>query len=162
MTFAKTQSGKSAATTSQRGLMHFLPLLISILAGVICYGLFYNRSAWLSVIGYSVSPAERVLQGEVPYRDFLYNYTPGILWLNAVLMHLFGVNLLTIHMGLFVFKVATLIVLYFAAKRLVGVWAALIPVALSLSWIGYKYIFGVFNAIFDAVYFTGHNFYAPV
>src|SRR5204863_119409 len=110
MTLAKTQTSTSAATTSQRELMRFLPLVITILAGVICYGLFYNRSAWLSVIGYSVSPAERVLQGEVPYRDFLYNYTPGILWLNAVLMKMFGVNLLTIHVGLFVFKVATLIV----------------------------------------------------
>jgi hypothetical protein len=152
MTSAKIQLNKSVAPAPQRTLMRFLPLALTILAGLVCYGLFYNRSAWLSVIGYSVSPAERVLQGEVPYRDFLYNYTPGILWLNAFLMHLFGVNLLTIHVGLFVFKVATLIVLYFAAKKLVGIWGALVPVALSLSWIGYKYIFGVFPTQYSMLF----------
>jgi hypothetical protein len=152
MTSAKTQLNKSVATASQHTLMRFLPLALTILAGIICYGLFYNRSAWLSVIGYSVSPAERVLQGEVPYRDFLYNYTPGILWLNAFLMHVFEVNLLTIHVGLFVFKVATLIVLYFAAKKLVGIWGALVPIALSLSWIGYKYIFGVFPTQYSMLF----------
>jgi hypothetical protein len=144
MAFARTQLDKPAPATLKPWGLGWLPLAITLLAGLLCYGLFYNRSAWLSVIGYSISPAERVLQGEVPYRDFLYNYTPGILWLNALLMRLFGVNLMTIHVGLLVFKVATLVILYFAAKRLVGVWAALVPVALSLSWIGYKYIFGVF------------------
>jgi hypothetical protein len=144
MAFARTQLDKPATAALKPRVLGWLPLAITLLAGLVCYGLFYNRGAWLSVIGYSVSPAERVLQGEVPYRDFLYNYTPGMLWLNALLMRLFGVSLMTIHVGLLVFKVATLMILYFVAKRLVGVWAALVPVALSLSWIGYKYIFGVF------------------
>ena len=43
-----------------------LPFLIAIIAACICYALFFRRGAWLSVIGYSVSPAERVLYGEVP------------------------------------------------------------------------------------------------
>ncbi len=138
--------------TNQQSLMRFMPVALTMVAGVICYALFYNRSAWLSVIGYSVSPAERLLQGEVPYRDFLYNYTPGILWLNAALMRGFGTNLMTVHAGLFAFKLATLTTLYFVAKKLVGVWAALLPVALSLSWIGYKYIFGVFPTQYSMVF----------
>jgi hypothetical protein len=152
MTLSKTHLDSPAAITHQHKLMRLLPLALTIVAGLVCYGLFYHRSAWLSVIGYSVSPAERVLQGEVPYRDFLYNYTPGILWLNASLMRLFGTNLLTIHVGLFAFKLATLIALYFAAKKLLGVWAALIPVALALSWIGYKYIFGVFPTQYSMLF----------
>src|SRR5689334_596743 len=117
MTLSNTQFKNQTKTAPQQTFVRFLPLAITFLAGLICYGLFYNRSAWLSVIGYSVSPAERVMQGEVPYRDFLYNYTPGILWLNAILMRAFGTNLLTIHIGLLVFKLATLLVLYWAAKR---------------------------------------------
>lgn len=144
MMLAKPSREKSTEAAPQSSLTRWLPLLITLLAGALGYGLFYNRSAWLSVIGYSVSPAERVLQGEVPYRDFLYNYTPGILWLNAFFMRIFGTTLLTINLGLLVFKLATLVVLYQAAKRLIGAWAALVPVALSLSWIGYKYIFGIF------------------
>ncbi len=152
MTLSKTEFDTNAAPPHQHKLMRLLPLALTIVAGLICFGLFYNRSAWLSVIGYSVSPAERVLQGEVPYRDFLYNYTPGILWLNASLMRMFGTNLLTIHIGLFAFKLATLIALYIAAKKLIGAWPALIPVALSLSWIGYKYIFGVFPTQYSMLF----------
>ncbi len=114
-----------------------------MIAGLGCYGLFVRRSVWLSVVGYSVSPAERVLQGEVPYRDFLYNYTPGTLWLNALLMKLFGATLMTVNAGLFVFKVATLVTLFHIARRLTNQWAALVPVALTLAWLGHQYIFGV-------------------
>jgi hypothetical protein len=120
-----------------------LPFVITVLAGLICYGLFFKRSAWLSVIGYSVSPAERVMQGEIPYRDFLYNYTPGMLWLNAGLMKAFGASLTAINSGLFVFKMLTLIALFVVAKKITSGWAALIPVALTLAWLGHKYIFGV-------------------
>ncbi len=125
------------------GLRDGLPLVITVLAGLICYGLFFKRSAWLSVIGYSVSPAERVMNGEIPYRDFLYNYTPGMLWLNAWLMKAFGVSMPTIHSGLFVFKMLTLVALFFVAKKITSGWVALIPVTLTLGWLGHKYIFGV-------------------
>ena len=152
MTLAKTQLDSPAEKAHQQTFQRLLPLALTTIAGLICYGLFYHRGAWLSVIGYSVSPAERVMQGEVPYRDFLYNYTPGILWLNAALMRGFGTNLLTIHAGLLVFKLATLMALYVAAKKVVGVWAGLIPVALSLSWIGYKYIFGVFPTQYSMLF----------
>src|SRR5262245_59599666 len=109
MNVSTEQIENHRTTTKQSMWMDVLPVAITLVAGLICYGLFYNRGAWLSVIGYSVSPAERVLQGEIPYRDFLYNYTPGILWLNALLMRLFDTNLLTIHLGLYAFKIATLL-----------------------------------------------------
>ena len=124
-------------------LKNSVPLLITVIAGLLCYGIFVRRSVWLSVVGYSVSSAERVLQGEVPYRDFLYNYTPGTLWLNAVLMKLFGSTLMTVNSGLFVFKLATLVTLFYLAKRLTNQWVALVPVALTLAWLGHQYIFGV-------------------
>ncbi|MEW6127392.1 MAG: glycosyltransferase family 39 protein [Acidobacteriota bacterium] len=147
-----TEQIESETKTPQTLVMRSLPWVITLVAGLICYGLFYNRSVWLSVIGYSISPAERVLQGEVPYRDFLYNYTPGILWLNAFLMKILGTNLLTVHLGLFAFKLATLLVLYLVARKLVGQWFGLIPVALTLSWIGYKYIFGVFPTQYSMLF----------
>ncbi|HET9530687.1 MAG TPA: glycosyltransferase family 39 protein, partial [Blastocatellia bacterium] len=129
-----------------------LPFLIAIIAACICYALFFRRGAWLSVIGYSVSPAERVLYGEVPYRDFLYNYTPGILWLNALLMWLFGAGVLTINAGLFVVKLLTVAALYYAGRRLTSSWAALAPVGLALAWIGYRYVFGVFPTQYSMLF----------
>src|SRR5437870_5430407 len=92
-----------------RVLADGLPLLVTMVAGAVCYGLFYRRGLGLAVIGYSIAPTERVLQGEVPYRDFLFNYTPGILWLNALLMKAFGVTLLTVRAGLPVTKMLTLL-----------------------------------------------------
>src|SRR5215468_392377 len=93
----------SSTTAAKSPLRDSLPLLITVVTGVACYSLFWNRGLGLSVIGYSIAPAERVMQGEVPYRDFLFNYTPGILWVNALLMKVFGVTLLTTRVGLFIF-----------------------------------------------------------
>src|SRR6266705_1618920 len=100
-------------------LSDMAPLLVTFAAGLICYGLFYNRGLGLSVIGYNIAPAERVLQGEVPYRDFLFNYTPGILWVNALLMKAFGATLM-------------------------NGWVALVPVALTLAWPGHQQLFNVY------------------
>ena len=133
----------SASQGRLSALKESVPLLITVIAGLGIYSLFVRRSVWLSVVGYSVSPSERVLQGEVPYRDFLYNYTPGTLWLNAALMKIFGSTLMTVNAGVFVFKVATLVTLFYISRRLMNEWAALVPVALTLAWLGHKYIFGV-------------------
>src|SRR6185369_6462437 len=115
-----------------RPLADGLPFLVTLAAGAVCYGLFYRRGLGLAVIGYSVAPTERVLQGEIPYRDFLFNYTPGILWLNALLMKMFGVGLLTVRAGLLVTKLLTLALVYYPARRLTNARLALLPVALTL------------------------------
>jgi 4-amino-4-deoxy-L-arabinose transferase-like glycosyltransferase len=96
------------------------------------------------VIGYSIAPAERVMQGEVPYRDFLFNYTPGILWVNALLMKAFGSTLMATRIGLFAFKLLTLVALHRVAQKLSNRWAALVPVALTLAWLGHQQIFNVY------------------
>lgn len=120
------------------------PLLLTLAAGLICYGMFFNRGLGLSVIGYSIAPAERVMQGEVPYRDFLFNYTPGILWVNAALMKVFGASLMATRIGLFAFKLITLLTLFYIARRLTNPWSALVPVVLCLAWPGYQQVFNVY------------------
>ena len=98
---------------------------------------------WLTVIGYSVATSERVLNGEIPYRDFLYNYTPGTLWLNSLLMKWFGTSVLTVNAGIYLFKTLTLLALFAAANKVRGPIIALIPVAMTLAWIGHKHIYAV-------------------
>lgn len=148
----KTRASDSTRQQNRSVVSRVLPYAITIAAGVLCYWLFWRRGVWLSVIGYSIAPAERVLNGEAPYRDFLYNYTPGILWLNALLMKLFGVKLATVAAGLLVFKIATLITLLALTRRFFSSWAALVPVALTLSWIGYRYVFGVFPTQYSLIF----------
>ncbi|MEN3334036.1 MAG: hypothetical protein V7641_3401 [Blastocatellia bacterium] len=134
--------------TSARGLADVLPFLVTLVAGAICYGLFYRRGLGLAVIGYSIAPTERVLQGEVPYRDFLFNYTPGILWLNALLMKMFGVSLLVVRAGLLAVKLLTLVLIFHLGRRLASPRAALLPVALTLAWLGYEHIFNPYPDIY--------------
>jgi 4-amino-4-deoxy-L-arabinose transferase-like glycosyltransferase len=131
-------------TLRESALSEVAPLLVTVVSGLICYGLFYNRGLGLSVIGYSIAPAERVLQGEVPYRDFLFNYTPGILWVNAALMKAFGTTLMATRIGLFAFKLITLLTLFQIARRLTTRWATLVPVGLTLAWLGHQQIFNVY------------------
>jgi 4-amino-4-deoxy-L-arabinose transferase-like glycosyltransferase len=131
-------------TKRASALIDAVPLLVTLTAGLICYGLFYNRGLGLSVIGYSIAPAERVMQGEAPYRDFLFNYTPGILWVNAALMKAFGATLMATRIGLFAFKLITLIMLFYVTRRLTNRWAALVTVALTLAWLGHQQIFNVY------------------
>lgn len=129
---------------SKPGWNEGLPILLALAGGLVCYGLFVNRGLGLSVIGYSVAPAERVLDGEIPYRDFLFNYTPGILWVNALLMKVFGATLMATRIGLFVFKLTTLLALYHLGRRLMNAWIALVPVVLTLAWLGHQQIFSVY------------------
>src|SRR5215470_4532519 len=143
---------------------NFIPVIITLVAGLVCYGLFFNRQVWPIVVGYNISPAERVMQGEAPYRDFLYNYTPGVLWLNALLMELFGASLMTVAIGMFVFRLAALFALFFIAQHFCNRWRALIPVALTLAWLGQKYVFGavpaqyfMFFALLGAAFLLKHD-----
>lgn len=134
----------AAPGVRQVAINQVLPFVIAMLAGVACYAIFLRRGLGLSVIGYSISPAERVMRGEVPYRDFLFNYTPGTVWLNAILMKAFGPTLMTIRAGLFFFKMLTLSMIFLVAKRLTCAWAALVPVALALAWLGHLQVFNVY------------------
>jgi len=145
------KSGESE-TTRSTAIKEALPFLIALVAGVVCYGLLVNRGIGLPILGYNISPAERVMHGELPYRDFIYNYTPGVLWINAALMKLFGACVMTVNLGLLAFKLATLTALFYAARRLTSSSAALIPVVLVLGWIGYKVVFRAYPTQYSMLF----------
>jgi len=149
-----SQSDKSGETETARStaIKEALPFLIALVGGVICYGVLVNRGIGLPILGYNISPAERVMQGELPYRDFIYNYTPGVLWINAGLMKLFGACVMTVNLGLLAFKLPTLIALFYTARRLTSASAALIPVALLLGWIGYKVVFRAYPTQYSMLF----------
>lgn len=115
-------------------------LLISALA----YSIFIGHGVAPAVVGYNLVPAERVMNGEVPYRDFLYNYTPGLLWLNALLFKVGGASLLTARAGVFAAKLATMLLLFALGRRLLPGWLPLIPVLMTIAWVGYGDVLKVF------------------
>src|SRR5205085_3436386 len=75
-----------------------------VVVTVVVYGALFNRESVLSYsIGYNLYSAERILAGEVPYRDFHTLYPPETLYLNARLFQWFGVSLYTALFGVFIF-----------------------------------------------------------
>jgi hypothetical protein len=117
---------------------------VTVLAAVLTYGLFLRHGVAPAVIGYNLVPAERVLSGEVPYRDFIYNYTPGVLWLNASLFKFLGTGLMTARLGVWAAKLTTAVLIYYLARRYMSGWLALLPVLMTLCWVGCGDILKVF------------------
>lgn len=118
--------------------------------------LFYLRRGWVPHDeGTLAQSAERVLQGELPHRDFVDLYTGGLSYLNALSFRLFGETLLSPRIVLFLFALLWVPALYFVARRLarpVGAGAlTLLAVAWSLpnyfaalpSW--YNLVFATFG-----------------
>src|SRR6266851_2684491 len=58
----------------------------------------WSGHLWIDLVdeGYFLDLSQRVLDGQLPYRDFTTYYTPGVFYLFALAFKLFGTNLLTI------------------------------------------------------------------
>ena len=113
----------------------FTTLGLLMLTAALFYGLFNRENALSYSIGYNLYGAERVLEGEVPYRDFHTLYTPAIVYLNAALFHWFGVALYTALAGVFVFKILTTLTLYLCARQLMPRIWSLGAALYSLIWL---------------------------
>ena len=78
--------------------------------------------------------AERLLQGQLPHRDFDEVYTGGLTWLNAGAFRLLGMNLLSLRLVLFAVFLAWVPALYYIASRFVRPVAAAGVVLLAVVW----------------------------
>src|SRR5215813_12081175 len=107
-----------------------------IVVAALLFGSVFARENSLSYsIGYNLTGAERVLAGEVPYRDFHTLYPPAIVYLNAILFRFFGVSLITALAGVLFFKVLTTATLYLCARSFVDRLPAFVIAAFSLVWL---------------------------
>jgi hypothetical protein len=111
------------------------PLMVLLVAGAIYGSIYFREESLATGIGANLVPAERVLKGEVPYRDFYKIQTPGILLLNAGLFKLFGTSLLTAFRGVLVFKVLAIVMVFLVARLVVSQTAAVVPTLLSIVWL---------------------------
>jgi hypothetical protein len=125
-----------AESSAGKPVARFAALLVLIVIVTALYGSIYFREESISTgIGANLVPAERVLKGEVPYRDFYKIQTPGILLLNAGLFKLFGASLLTALKGVLVFKILTVALVFVIARMLVPQLIALVPALLAMMWL---------------------------
>src|ERR1043165_6020340 len=103
------------------------PLILLVIAATVYGSIYFREESIATAIGANLVPAERVLKGEVPYRDFYKIQTPGILLLNAGLFKLWGTTLITAFAGVLVFKILTVVMVFVIARLVVTRPAAVIP-----------------------------------
>ncbi|MSO96111.1 MAG: hypothetical protein EXQ81_10030, partial [Thermoleophilia bacterium] len=111
--------------------------------------------------------AQRVLDGQLPHRDFTELYTGGLTFLNAAVFALFGQNLIWLRIPMFLLFAAYVPCVYALARRfappLVSLLAALFAVAWGPatypaavpSW--YLLFFSVFGALALLRYLETHH-----
>jgi hypothetical protein len=78
--------------------------------------------------------AVRVLRGELPHRDYHEGYTGGLGYLNAAAFRLFGTNLASMRYMMFLFFLAWVPAVYYAASRFVSAALASVLTLLAVAW----------------------------
>lgn len=123
---------QSGSATSR--LLRYWPLLV-VWIGLSIYLVYCSPYAWIphdeGVLGHS---AERVLNGELPHRDFADTYTGGLAWIHAQAFRLFGVNLYSMRIVLLTLAVATFPFLVAILLRSMPMWAALLVACTAYIW----------------------------
>jgi hypothetical protein len=84
--------------------------------------------------GVLAQSAERVLHGQLPHRDFIEVYTGGLSYLYAFAFRVFGVNLGSLRLMMFLFFLAWVPVVYFVAAELAPDWIAGALTLLAVVW----------------------------
>ncbi|MGZ3739871.1 MAG: hypothetical protein ACXVB9_10895, partial [Bdellovibrionota bacterium] len=78
--------------------------------------------------------AERVMQGQVPHRDFDEVYTGGLNWLNAFAFHLWGAKLSSLRTLFLAFETASVPLLFALFARFTKPPVAFLLCLLCLAW----------------------------
>ena len=116
-----------------RGLRPALILLLVWLACAAYEGALLKRGWVPHDDGTFASSAQRVLQGEMPHRDFDELYTGGLTYLNAAAFRVSGANFATLRWMLFLFFLAWVPALFYIASRLVPPLAAGLITCLAVA-----------------------------
>ncbi|MCL5958657.1 MAG: glycosyltransferase family 39 protein [Chloroflexi bacterium] len=84
--------------------------------------------------GVGLIRVERVLGGQIPYRDFASLVTPGQYYFEALLMHIFGTSILVARTIAFVVGACSAIAVYFLGRSILPPWYAVLAGLLPLGW----------------------------
>jgi len=128
-----TRSVANETSVLARGLL--APLIVLLVTSIVYGAIYFREDSIPTAIGANLVPAERVLKGEVPYRDFYKIQTPGILLLNAALFKLWGTSWMTAATGVLIFKILTITLMFLIARRVCSLKAAVASTTLALLWL---------------------------
>jgi len=117
------RSDEASLSVSSFALQCAILAAVMVIGGV--YVGLHLRSGWVPADdGILAQSALRVMQGQLPQRDFAEIYTGGLSFIHAAAFRLFGVSLLSLRICTFLFFLAWLPAVYSIALRFVSPWAA--------------------------------------
>ena len=112
-----------------------LLVLVAVLVIAALYVGARIGSGWVPADDGTLSQsALRVLQGQLPHRDFGEIYTGGLSFIHALAFRAFGVNLMSLRICVFLFFLAWLPVVYYIALRFTSAIAAGVVTLLAVAW----------------------------
>ncbi len=108
-------------------IIFFISIFITIIS--IFRGIILNDE------GYIINSAVRLLNGQVMYRDFHFAYTPGSVYITALIFSLFGTSLFAERVGTILLTIITSLLLYaLGFKITVKKTYSFLPVLIFLAW----------------------------
>jgi hypothetical protein len=122
-----------SAEPSRRGQVMWIALLTTLISAL--YVAWHLGRGWMPFDdGALAQAAERVLQGELPHRDFDDIYTGGLAILNAGAFRLLGITLWSMRVVLFAVFIAWVPAVFYLASRFVRPLAAAGVTLLAVAW----------------------------
>jgi hypothetical protein len=110
-------------------------VMLGTLAIAAAYVAWHLRRGWMPFDdGAMAQSAERLLQGQLPHRDFDDVYTGGLSYLNAAAFRMFGTNLWAMRIVLFAVFLAWVPAVFAIASRFVRPYAAGAVTLLAVAW----------------------------
>ncbi len=99
------------------------------------YTFFFLNVGWLPQDdGTLAQSALRVLNGQLPHRDFVENYTGGLSFLHALAFRLGGTNLMSLRICVFLFFLLWIIAVLYIARQFTTALPAIAVMLLAAAW----------------------------
>jgi hypothetical protein len=129
------EAGRENEVAAAQGwLVQLMVLAVVLIVGGTYAGFHISRGWAPSDDGTLSQSALRVLQGQLPHRDFAEVYTGGLSFIHALAFRAFGVNLMSLRICVFLFFLAWLPAVYYIALRFTSAIAAGVITLLLVAW----------------------------
>ena len=133
-------AGKSIFIPESESTERWIALLIFLVTAAYLF-VFRRYTTVDADEGIILQGAQRILRGEVLYRDFFSFFTPGSYYFLAVLFKIFGSSLITARSALILFGGLFSVVTYLLARRVCRRSSALLTAAIvSLTCLPYRFM----------------------
>jgi hypothetical protein len=130
---ADTCEETSARGGESWGVRAIVLVVVLIVAGI--YTGAHIGRGWVPADDGTLSQsALRVMQGQLPHRDFGEIYTGGLSFIHALAFRAFGVNLMSLRICVFLFFLAWLPAVYYIALRFTSAIGAGAITLLAVAW----------------------------